>query len=141
LVLRANQVWAPYPGNDPDAARAYMQRFYAMVSRGGRLRIDPAEAARREVEWWRVHRIHQRESGVTEEDLTAAVARLYGYVYGVPEADVVEAARLRVLAMRYSDDWVSAGCDLADPLLAQERRALVASYTALRDAIGHTAPE
>ena len=28
------------------------------------------------------------------------------------------------------------GCDLADPLLALERRALVASYTALRRAVG-----
>jgi len=26
LVLRANQVWAPYPHNDPDKARAYMRR-------------------------------------------------------------------------------------------------------------------
>lgn len=135
LVLRANQVWAPYPDNDPDAARAFMQRFYQLVSRKGRLRIDPGEAARREVEWWRVHRIHQRESGVDEDDLTDAVARLYSYVYSVPKADVVEAARLRVLAMRHSDDWVAAGCGLADPLLAQERSALVASYTALRAAL------
>lgn len=136
LVLRANQVWAPYPDNDPDAARRFMQRFYTLVARNGRLRIDPAEAARREVEWWRIHRVHQREAGVTEDDLTAAVAHLYSYVYGVPEADVVEAARLRVLAMRHSDEWVEAGCDLANPLLAQERDALVASFTALRDAIG-----
>jgi hypothetical protein len=27
LVLRANQVWAPFPDNDPDAARALMKRF------------------------------------------------------------------------------------------------------------------
>jgi hypothetical protein len=136
LVLRANQVWAPYPDNDPDAARRFMRRFYSLVSRDGRLKIDPAEAARREVEWWRVHRVHQRETGVTEDDLTAAVAYLYSYVYSVPEPEVVEAARLRVLAMRHSDEWVSAGCDLDDPLLEQERNSLVASYTALRNAVG-----
>ena len=28
FVLRANQVWAPYPDNDPGAARRYMERFY-----------------------------------------------------------------------------------------------------------------
>ena len=27
LVLRANQKWAPFPDNDPDAARALMTRF------------------------------------------------------------------------------------------------------------------
>ena len=29
LVLRANQKWAPFPDNDPDAARALMPRFTA----------------------------------------------------------------------------------------------------------------
>ena len=31
LVLRANQKWAPYPDNDPDAARDLMRRFYLLV--------------------------------------------------------------------------------------------------------------
>src|SRR5881392_4407096 len=44
-VLRANQVWAPYPNNDPDAAREYMGRFYARASADGQLQIDPVEAA------------------------------------------------------------------------------------------------
>jgi len=30
LVLRANQAWAPYPDKDPDAARTFMARFYAL---------------------------------------------------------------------------------------------------------------
>src|SRR5690348_12270598 len=66
LVLRANQVWAPYPDNDPDRARAFMRRFYALVKRDGGLALDPIEAARREVEWWRVHRLHQREDAAGE---------------------------------------------------------------------------
>jgi hypothetical protein len=37
--------------------------------------------------------------------------------------------------MDLSDAWVAAGCELTDPLLAQERAALVASYTSLRDAV------
>jgi hypothetical protein len=135
LVLRANMVWAPYPDNDPEAARRLMQRFYALVAAGGALTLDPAEAARREVEWWRIHRVHQRETGLTEDDLVAALQALYGYVYGVPEPAVAEAARQRVVAMRHSDEWVANGCDLDDPLLARERLALVASYTALRDAV------
>ncbi len=131
-VLRANQKWAPYPDNDPAAARDYMRRFYALVKADGGLSIDPREAAAREVEWWRIHRVHQRESGVTEDDLTASVAHLYSYVYSVPEADAHEAARLRVEAMRLSDEWVHAGCDLASPVLAAGRRKLVESYRALR---------
>ena len=31
LVLRASQLWAPYPDNHPKRARAYMRRFYALV--------------------------------------------------------------------------------------------------------------
>ena len=44
------------------------------------------------------------------------------------------AAELRVRAMELSDAWVAAGCRLDDPALAQERLALVASFTALREA-------
>ena len=88
-----------------------------------------------EVEWWRVHRMHQHADDVTEDELTAALVELYAYVYQVPDATVRDAARLRVEAMDCSDRWVAAGCDLGDPLLAQERRLLVASYAALRDAI------
>jgi hypothetical protein len=134
LVLRANQVWAPYPDNDPDAAREYMRRFYAMVA-DGNLHLDPVEAARREVHWWHVHRVHQREDGITEGDLVDAVAHLYAYVYAVPEDTVREAARLRVVAMGLSDAWVAAGCSRADPTLVEERRTLIASYAALRAAI------
>ena len=37
--------------------------------------------------------------------------------------------------MEHSDAWVAAGCDLGHPLLEQERRALLASYRALRAAV------
>ncbi len=134
-VLRANQLWAPYPDNDPDGAREQMRRFYALVFADGHPHLDPVRAARLEVEWWRVHRMHQHADDVTEDALTAALVELYAYVYQVPATTVRDAARLRVEAMDCSDRWVAAGCDLGDPLLAQERRLLVASYAALRDAI------
>ncbi|HJQ42794.1 MAG TPA: hypothetical protein VJ831_06900 [Jatrophihabitantaceae bacterium] len=134
-VLRANQVWAPYPDNDPDKAREYMRRFYALVMRDGELRLDPAEAARREVEWWRVHRMHQRENKSSEDDLADALVELYSYVYRVAAEDVRDAAVHRVVAMRHSDTWVENGCDLNDPLVREERAELIASYTALRAAV------
>jgi hypothetical protein len=134
-VLRANQVWAPFPDNDPDAAREYMRRFYRLVARDRHPRLDAVEAARREVDWWRVHREHQ-PAGLDEDDvLVDSLVHLYSYVYGVPGEKVREAARQRVLAMAHSDAWVRAGCDPADPLLAEERAALRASYRELRAAV------
>ena len=125
------------PDNDPAAAREYMRRFYALVLRDSDLRLDPEEASRREVEWWRRHRDHQYGVAGDAEPLVESLVDLYSYVYDVPRETVREAARQRMLAMRHSDAWVQAGCDLADPLLAQEREALLASYRALRAAVGH----
>jgi len=134
-VLRANQLWAPYPDNDPQGARDQMRRFYQLVVDSGYGGFDPARAAELEVEWWRVHREHQHDTGVSEQDLTTALAALYGYVYDLPDVVVWQAAQLRVDAMDASDRWVAAGCSLSDPLLARERRLLVASFSALRDAV------
>jgi len=137
LVLRANQLWAPFPDNDPDGARRAMERFYRLVRTHHRESFDPPEAARREVEWWRVHREHQHDSsGETDEGpLIDALAALYSYVYGVELADVRRAAEQRALAMRYSDRWVREGCDLQSQLVADERAALVRSYAALLAAV------
>jgi hypothetical protein len=139
-VLRANQAWAPVPDNDPEAARRFMEQFYELVAAHTDLRYEPRRAAELEVGWWRVHRAHQYDPEVHREDLERAVIDLYAYVYGSDPAAMMPAARLRVDAMDLSDRWVAAGCDLEDPLLAAERRALVASYAALRDAVSR-APE
>jgi hypothetical protein len=139
-VLRANQEWAPVPDNNPDAARAFMRRFYALVAAEGAMHLDPAEAARREVEWWRIHRVHQRDDGLSEDDLANALCDLYSYVYAVGAGDVRDAALHRVAAMRLSDEWVGQGCDPASDLLVAERRELVASYAALRRAVGASQP-
>ena len=136
LVLRANQLWAPYPDNDPERARACMRRFYALVARRHRERYDVAEAARLEVEWWRVHRERQREDpGGSADPLVDALAALYAHVYAVEPERVRLAAAERALAMDHSDRWVSEGCDRASPLLAEEQAALVRSYAALLAAV------
>jgi hypothetical protein len=136
LVLRGNQLWAPFPDNDPDGARRVMRRFYALVARHHGESFDPARAAELEVEWWRVHREDQhgvRQEG--ERPLVDALAALYGYVYGVPEEAVRLAASERALAMDISDQWVRSGCDLGSPLIGEERAALVRSYAALLAAV------
>ena len=134
-VLRANQAWAPVPHNDPDAARASMRRFYELVRDHSDLDLDPVKASELEVEWWRVHRLRQREGGTSREELERALVDLYSYVYTAPPDSMQEAARWRAEAMDLSDAWVAAGCDLTDPRLSDERRALVASYAALLDSV------
>jgi hypothetical protein len=139
-VLRANKAWAPVPDNDPDAARASMMRFYRLVLGHSELSFDPHRAAELEVEWWRLHRAHQREDAASRDaasrgDLERALVDLYSYVYSSPPESMHEAARWRAEAMDLSDAWVAGGCELADPRLAAERRALVASYSALLDAV------
>jgi hypothetical protein len=135
-VLRANLKWAPVPDNDPDGARAGMRRFYALVARAHGETFDVAEAARLEVEWWRVHRMLQRDTpGEDPAPLVDALAALYAHVYGVPAEQVRLAAAERAEAMRISDDWVATGCDPASPMIADERAALVRSYAALLAAV------
>jgi hypothetical protein len=145
LVLRANQHWAPHPVNRPDAARRCMRRFYALVARTGHESFDVTEAARLEVEWWRIHRElqHAGDAPVPTEDrpapsdepLTAAISALYAHVYTVVDTEVRGAAAERALAMRLSDAWVAQGCDETSPLLPRERAALVRSYAALLAAV------
>lgn len=135
-VLRANQLWAPYPDNDPDGARRYMERFYRMIAAREGASFEPAEAARREVEWWRAHRElqHGRDDG-DDGELVEALVQLYAYVYSVPPDSVRSAARERALAMLHSDRWIDDGCDPSSPLIAEERAALVGSYRFLLAAV------
>jgi hypothetical protein len=138
-VLRANQVWAPYPDNDADAARDYMRRFYNLVADRSREDFDPLEAARLEVEWWRAHRELQHDRQIGDDgELVAALAALYSYVYSVPREDVTAAAEQRALAMLHSDRWVEEGRDPASPLIAEERAALIRSYQQLLGAVSAT---
>lgn len=134
-ILRANQAWAPYPDNDPAAAREYMRRFYAQVNDDGALVLDPVRASRLEVEWWRLHRLHQRENAASTEALIESLIALYSYVYGADAESVRPAAEHRVEAMNLSDGWVEAGAQADDPLLGRERLELVAAYTALRQGV------
>jgi hypothetical protein len=84
-------------------------------------------------------RAHQYRCLSDVSEVQAALVALYSYVYGAELSAMEGAARFRVRAMDVSDQWVAAGCDLDDPLLLEERRSLVASYGALRDAAARAA--
>jgi hypothetical protein len=137
-VLRGNQLWAPFPGNDAAGAQERMRRFYALVRRVHHETFDVDEAARLEIGWWRAHRQLQHRDAypdATVEGLVDALAALYAHVYAVPVDSVTAAARGRAEAMAVSDDWVAAGRDPRSPALEAERQALVRGYTALLAAV------
>jgi hypothetical protein len=141
LVLRANQVWAPYPDNDPEKARALMRRFYALVKLSYGKPANPAKAAELEVDWWRAHRENQHRAGPRGDgeasELVESLTRLYCYLYGEPEAEVRSAAVHRAHAMDLSDQWIDEGCQPDSPLLPLEHAALVRAYAALLAAVHH----
>jgi len=137
LMVRAAQLWAPMPDNDPDGARACMRRFYALVRLSYGEPASPVEAARLEIDWWRLHREVQysTSSAITDDELVEAVTRLYCYLFGETEAAVRPPAMYRVQAMDLSDQWVRAGCRPDSPLLPQARAELIRAYTALLAAV------
>jgi hypothetical protein len=112
LMLRAAQLWAPFPDNDPDGAQARMRELYALV----RLRFgqpaDPARAASLEIDWWRAHRRRQYapHPAETGDELVESVTRLYCYLFSETAAVIRPAAAHRVRAMDLSDQWVREGC-------------------------------
>ena len=135
LVLRGNQLWAP-ADNDPDAARRVMRRFYALLRSVYGEPQDITEAARLEVEWWRVHRERQHTSDPGDPDpLVDAIARLYAFLYQLPDSEVRPAAAHRTQAMDLSDQWIREGCRPDSPLLPLEHAALVRAYAALLAAV------
>ena len=136
LVLRANQVWAPYPDNDPDAARRLMERFYRLVARTHDETFDVVRAAELEVEWWRVHRHGQRdEPDQPPNALIDALTALYAHVYQEEPELVRPAAAARAEAMFVSDAWVAAGADPHSTAIEAERAALTRSYALLLGAV------
>jgi hypothetical protein len=141
LVLRANQLWAPAPVNDPDGARRCMRRFYALVRLSYGEPRDVAEAARLEVDWWRAHRERQRQQAGRDEldgdELVEALTRLYAFLYREPEPEVRPAAIHRARAMDISDQWNAEGAHADSPLLSLEHASLVRSYAALLAAVHH----
>lgn len=136
LVLRANQLWAPPElGSDVAGARRCMRRFYALLRLTHGVPANPARAADLEVEWWGVHRRHQRGENGDAKPLVDALSRLYAFSFGVDEAALRPAAEYRARAMDMVDEWVTEGRRMDSPLLPPMRAALVRSYAALLAAV------
>ena len=133
LVLRANMLWAPFPDNDPDGARAHDGALLPPAERRASTRYKAAEL---EVEWWRAHRENQYGDHALGEALIVALRDLYAYTYGEPPE-----RRARAPPSCGRRRWTSPtagsrpGSDPEHPLLREERALLVRSYAALLAAV------
>ena len=134
-MLRANQLWAPYPDNDPDGARRCMERFYRLVAARHGETFDVAQAARLEVEWWRSTATSSAARSATRRRWPTPSPRSTRTSTRCRRPTCAGAAQQRALAMRHSDRWVQEGCDRESPLVGEEREALVRSYAALLAAV------
>ena len=142
LVLRASQLWAPYPDNDPRRARACVWRFYALVRLCYGEPAHPAKAAGLEVDWWRVHRAGQYGMD-RARSTTRSPARSWWRRWPACTATCTASRRPRsgpaavhrARAMDLSDQWVREGCQPDSRLLPLEHAALVRSYAALLAAV------
>src|SRR5262249_10497814 len=111
------------------------RRFYALLRWTPGLPADPARAAELEVEWWGVHRRHQRGENGDAKPLVDALSRLYASSFGVDEAALRPAAEHRARAMDMVDQWVEEGRRMDSALLPLMRAALVRSSAALLAAV------
>jgi hypothetical protein len=132
-VARAEIAFAPFPNNHISQAMDYMTRFFHLIRSVHNLDIDPGEAARRDVNWWIVHRrlFANPDNGPLVDALTDA----YAIAYQANPTKLREAARLRAGGMLLSDQWVNSGKDPLSPLLAQEENALYEGYRELKAAL------
>ncbi len=101
--------------------------------------VDADEVARRELRWWVVRREVGLTAGAAAGD---AITAVYVAIYGVPEASVSEAGRLRGLAAEVRDRGA-----VADPdgptapgrrYWPQVARLLRDSYRSLHSALANT---
>jgi len=118
------------------------ERFEPVIARGYRMLglpagVDAREVAQRELRWWVV----RREIGVAAGVAAGrAITALYTSIYGVPEALVSEAGRLRGEAAEVRDRGAAAdpGGPSGDGLAywPEVGRLLRASYRSLHAALG-----
>jgi hypothetical protein len=101
----------------PDLEKAYtIEREWMGAS------FDPAAVAKAELAWWVARRVPGQNSA---EQVGALIARENALIFGVPDAQVLEASTLRARAGRLRDE----GGENAD--WPEVSRLLVASYREL----------
>lgn len=122
---------------DYERALPYLESFYESIHARSSGAFDVAEAARRELEWWIVHRERARhEPG----DLERALAEAAAAVYGLPPERFAEYARFRAEAMAIRDAKAEAGGVTEDDW-RRIGETLERSWRALHAEVNSTSPE
>jgi hypothetical protein len=105
--------------------------FYSGIRRVSSEGFDVQQAARRELDWWIIHR--ERESHPTG-DLDRSLAALQAELYHLHEDQLTEHARLRAEATRLCDSIVAKGNSTA-PEWTEIERLLCSSWRSLWDVV------
>ena len=116
---------------DYEMALPEIVAFYSGIRRVSSEDFDVQRAARRELDWWIIHR--ERESHPTG-DLDRSLAALQAELYHLPEDQLTEHARLRAEATRLCDSIVAKGNSTAQQWTEIER-LLRASWRSLWDVV------
>ena len=91
---------------DYERALPELQSFYSLIRKGSSVPFEVDDVARRELEWWIVHRERaQHQRG----DLERALASLQAGIYQQPEATFADHARARAEAMVICDEGNESG--------------------------------
>jgi hypothetical protein len=114
-----------------ERALPYLVNFYSSIRKVSDVPFDVDRAAKLEVEWWIIHREHERHA---PGDLDRALAELPAELYGIPAERLMEHGRLRAEAMTIRDKKAEAG-GVTDADWAKIDDLLHASWQSLYKAV------
>jgi hypothetical protein len=126
-AARAAQAFQPsHSRAEAQAAIPMLTEYFRLLSRAVKADVDPAEAARLELEWW------QQRRETDDAGYEPAVGAATAYLYSVPPDELARYAELRTAAMDLRD---RKGRDITETDWIEIKRLLTDAYTALREAV------
>ncbi|WP_432261843.1 hypothetical protein [Cupriavidus sp. TMH.W2] len=117
--------------SDYEKALPTLRTYFGMIRNTGSIDFDVGRATTLELEWWIVHREHER---YPSDALEHACAEAAAALYRVPAASTLEHGRLRAQAMLLRDARAEAG-GVTEPEWTTIELLLQQSYRALRAAV------
>lgn len=117
-------------------ALPYLGRYYIMLRNVSKIRFDPLEARRLELDWWIIHR---ERASHAPGDLEHAIAALAAEIYQEPPERFMDYAHLRAQAMLLRDDKAQAG-GVSEADWQKIGELLRGAWQALQKAVGPAPP-
>jgi hypothetical protein len=113
--------------NDPRCL-PLLEKYYQVIENGVSGEIPVAEAAKRELEWWR-----ERRRKLPPEKYAKTIARLASLIYGGETARYLDASEKRAAAMKFRDDHREGTMEEAD--WEHVSGMLQSAYSSLKDSL------